>query len=92
MISARCSCGFTEAADIDETIDDHLLEVFETDGDAGPDGQVHLEGGASLFCLCGAGGSARELDAHFLRVFIPADLVGRDGNKHEVRESQARRQ
>jgi hypothetical protein len=84
MISARCSCGFTEAATIDETIDDHLLEVFEADDDRGPDGQVHAEGAVSFFCRCGAGGSAQELDAHFLLVFIPADSVGRDGGKHEA--------
>jgi len=28
-------------------------------------------------------GSAGELDAHFLVVFTPPDLVGRDGRKHE---------
>jgi hypothetical protein len=33
--------------------------------------------------MCGAGGSASELDAHFLAVFTPADLIGRDGEKHE---------
>jgi hypothetical protein len=82
MLSARCSCGFTEAAGADETIDDHLLEVFETDDDKGPDGEVHVEGAVSFICLCGAGGSTRELDTHFLLVFTPADSVGRDGNKH----------
>jgi hypothetical protein len=33
--------------------------------------------------MCGAGGSVSELDAHFLAVFTPADLIGRDGHKHE---------
>jgi hypothetical protein len=47
------------------------------------DGKVHLEGEAALFCLCGAGGSARELDAHFLTVFTPLDSAGRDGVKHQ---------
>jgi hypothetical protein len=84
MITVRCSCGFTEDADVDETIDDHLLEAFETDDDRGPDGQAHVEGPTSFFCLCGAGGGTKELDAHFLCVFTPPDSVGRDGNKHEV--------
>jgi hypothetical protein len=44
---------------------------------------VVLEGETALFCMCGAGGSADELDAHFLAVFPPADLVSRDGRKHE---------
>jgi len=30
-----------------------------------------------------SGGSADELDAHFLAVFTPRGLVGRDGRKHE---------
>jgi hypothetical protein len=84
MTSGRCSCGFTEAGEIDESIDDHLAEVFETDDDRGTDGRVHLEGAVSFFCLCGAGGSPRELDAHLLRAFTPADSIGRDGNKHEA--------
>jgi hypothetical protein len=84
MIIARCSCGFTEAASVDETIADHLLEVFETDDDKGTDGHVHVEGVASFFCVCGAGGSTKELDAHLLLVFTPPNYVGRDGNKHEL--------
>lgn len=55
MDDARCSCGFAEAED--ETIGDHLIEVFAPDDGKGPDGKVHLEGEASLFCMCGAGGS-----------------------------------
>ena len=81
MASGRCSCGFSEAGD--ETIDDHLIEVFAPDDGKGPDGKVHLEGEAGLFCLCGAGGSVAELDAHFRAVFSPVDHVGRDGEKHE---------
>jgi hypothetical protein len=83
MNGARCSCGFVEATGADETISDHLLEVFETDDDKGPDGKPHVEGPTSFFCLCGAGGSTGELDGHFLDVFTPADSIGRDGNKHE---------
>jgi hypothetical protein len=81
MSDVRCSCGFTETGD--ETIGDHLIEVFAPDDGKGPDGKVHLEGEASLFCMCGAGGSARELDDHFLAIFTPADRVGRDGAGHQ---------
>lgn len=81
MAHARCSCGFTEAGD--ETIGDHLFEVFAPDDGKGPDGKVHLEGEAALYCLCGAGGSGPELDAHWLELFTPADSVGRDGVRHE---------
>jgi hypothetical protein len=83
MAGARCACGFTEAEHVDETISDHLFEVFAPDDGKAADGRVHLEGETSLLCLCGAGGSASELDAHFLAVFTPADLVGTDGDKHE---------
>ena len=81
MSDARCSCGFAEAGE--ETIGDHLIEVFAPDDGKGRDGKVHLEGEASLFCMCGAGGSATELDDHFLAVFTPADHVGRDGAEHQ---------
>jgi hypothetical protein len=81
MINARCACGFSEAGD--ETIDDHLIEAFAPDDGKEPDGRVHLEGEVNLFCLCGTGGSAAELDAHLLAVFPPADHVARDGAKHE---------
>jgi hypothetical protein len=36
---------------------------------------VHFEGLQDLVCLCGAGGNAQALDAHFLDVFTPADLL-----------------
>lgn len=81
MTPAHCACGFTEAGD--EKIGDHLFEVFAPDDGRAADGLVHLEGEANLCCLCGAGGSPSELDAHFLAVFTPADLIGRDGEKHE---------
>lgn len=80
MADERCSCGFSEAGD--EMIEDHLLEVFAPDNGKGHDGKVHLEGEVNLSCLCGAGGSATELDAHFLAVFTPADHAGRDGREH----------
>jgi hypothetical protein len=81
MDDARCSCGFAEAGD--ETIGDHLIEVFAPDDGKGPDGKVHLEGEAGLFCMCGAGGSAEKLDSHFMEVFTPADRIGRDGVEHQ---------
>lgn len=83
MTAGRCVCGFTETAGADETVEDHLFEVLAPEDGKGPDGLVHLEGEVALFCLCGAGGSAADLDAHFLAVFIPADGIGRDGAKHE---------
>lgn len=43
MDDVRCSCGFAEARD--ETIGDHLIEVFAPDDGKGPDGKVHSEGG-----------------------------------------------
>ena len=83
MTPARCVCGFTEDQARDEKIGDHLFEVFAPEDGRAADGLVHLEGEANLLCMCGAGGSVSELDAHFLAVFMPADLVGRDGDKHE---------
>jgi hypothetical protein len=81
MADERCLCGFSESGD--ETIDDHLIEVFAPDDGKGPDGRVHLEGEVNFFCLCGTGGSAAALDAHLLAVFTPPGHVGRDGAKHE---------
>jgi hypothetical protein len=87
MTGQQCTCGFTEAAGADETLADHLMEVFAPDDGKGPDGRVHLEGEVSLFCLCGIGGSAERLDDHLLAVFTPADAIGRDGHKHERLEA-----
>jgi hypothetical protein len=83
MTAQQCTCGFTEAAGMDETIDDHLMEAFAPEDGKGPDGKVHLEGEVALFCLCGAGGTAADLDAHFLTMFTPADGIGRDGARHQ---------
>jgi hypothetical protein len=83
MTLGQCSCGFTETASADETLADHLMEVFAPDDGKGPDGRVHLEGEVPLFCLCGIGGSVERLDDHLLAVFTPAGGVGRDGHKHE---------
>lgn len=75
---------FIEAEGVDEAINDHLFEMFAPDDGKAADGLVHLEGEASLFCLCGVGGSVEELDAHFVAVFTPEDHIGRDGTKHEA--------
>ena len=83
MADARCSCGFAEDEAGDETINDNLFEVFAPDDGKGPDGKVHLEGGLTLYCLCGQGGGAPELEAHWLGIFTPADSAGRDGIKHQ---------
>ena len=74
MTAVKCACGFTEAAGADETIGDHLVEVFAPDDGKADDGRVHLEGAVALSCLCGAGGSAQALDAHLLAMFTPADI------------------
>ncbi len=83
MTAAQCSCGFTEDEAGNETLGDHLFEVFAPEDGRAADGLVHLEGEQNFFCMCGVGGSVEELDAHFLAVFTPADLIGRDGEKHE---------
>jgi hypothetical protein len=41
MINARCSCGFTEAGGVDETITDHLLEMFTPVDRVDADGVEH---------------------------------------------------
>jgi hypothetical protein len=71
-------------AGVDELTGDHLREVFTPEDDTGPDGKVHLEGEADLFCMCGIGGSADKRDSHFLEVFTSADSVGRDGVEHRL--------
>ena len=83
MRLARCSCGFAEGEAADETITDHLLEMFATDDDRGTDGRYHLEAEPRLTCFCGLTATAAELDAHFLSVFTPGDAIGHDGKKHQ---------
>ena len=83
MIDGTCSCGFTEAAD--QTIADHLLEVFDPEDCRAGDGTVHLEAQPDLTCSCGLPATTPgQLDAHFLQVFTADDLIGRDGRKHEA--------
>ena len=84
MADARCSCGFTGAGD--ETLDDHLLEVFTPDDCRGNDGLPHEEADPALTCLCGfAAATARAMDEHFLAVFTPAGAAGPDGTVHQAR-------
>jgi hypothetical protein len=83
MTTAKCVCGFNEGEAGDETIGDHLLEVFAPEDGKGTDGRVHLEGEPNLACFCGlAVATAGELDAHFITLFTPGDAIGRDGKKH----------
>jgi hypothetical protein len=93
MINARCSCGFTEANEFDETIADHLLRVFTPDDNRGADRQVHLEGSPGLACLCGFRATTPgELDSHFLEMFVPAGRVDASGVEHKgTAEPQAGR-
>jgi hypothetical protein len=83
LTTQRWACGFTEVVGADETVEDYLFEVFALQEGKGPDGLIQLEGVASLFCMCRAGGSVADMDEHFLTVFTPADGIGRDGDKHQ---------
>jgi hypothetical protein len=81
VIAGLCSCGFTELAD--ESMTDHLLQVFTPDDAIGRDGQRHEEG-ESLACFCGfTAATTEELDDHFLAAFTPADAIARDGKQHK---------
>ena len=85
MAGERCSCGFAEAEAGDETVADHLLEMFAPEDCRGNDGLPHLEITPDLTCSCGlVAATARALDAHFLAVFTPAGSVGPDGVSHKV--------
>jgi hypothetical protein len=78
----KCSCGFTELAD--ESITDHLQQVFAPDNAIGLDGKRHEEG-KKLACLCGLTAvTTDELDSHLLAAFTPDDAIGRDGEVHEA--------
>ena len=80
MIATHCICGFAELDD--ETVADHLHQVFTPDDMRGKDGRVHEEG-MSLACSCGFMAiTAEELDDHFIEAFRPEDGIGRDGRKH----------
>jgi hypothetical protein len=81
----NCTCGY--AADTLEGLRDHLEEMFATDDDRGPDGQLHAEAArkvpGSPACLCGfAASGPAGLDEHIVGAFMPADRVGHDGREH----------
>jgi len=85
MNSTQCTCGFTEDKAGDQTIGDHLFEVFAPEDDKGSDGLVHVEGRQKLACFCGlAAATTDELDAHLLAQFTPDDAIGRDGKEHHL--------
>jgi hypothetical protein len=86
MITARCTCGFTELPD--EEMSDHLLLVFETHDSRGNDGQVH-EDCQHLHCACGlAATTTEELDTHLLAAFTPHDATASDGRRHAPAEQE----
>jgi hypothetical protein len=92
MDTAQCVCGFTEDEAGDQTLGDHLFEVFTPDDDLGSDGLVHLEGQRKLTCFCGlAAATSEELDAHLLALFTPDDDIGQDGKKHHPITAEANR-
>jgi hypothetical protein len=81
----KCACGFSETAGGDDTITDHLLEVFAPQNCRGNDGLVHEEAFSALSCLCGfTATTCQELDDHFLEQFTPADSVALGGVLHQV--------
>jgi hypothetical protein len=82
MTDIRCTCGFAETTE--ETLIDHLLEVFTPDDSKGIDGKIHEEGTPVLTCACGlTAASPEDLDIHFLQAFTPPDLTGCDGKRHQ---------
>ena len=75
-----CSCGFIPAGE--ETLADHLGEMFLPDDDTDGAGRRHAETTPGT-CLCGhAAGSAADLDAHLVAVFTPPGNLSRDGRTH----------
>jgi hypothetical protein len=66
-----------------------LEEVFAPDDSRGRDHRVHEEAEPSLTCSCGFTASTpSELDGHFLRLFTPDSLIGRDGATHKTHPRQ----
>jgi len=77
---SACSCGFTPT--VDETLADHLGEMFIPDDDTDEVGQRHAEAGGRT-CLCGhKATSATGLDTHLVAALTPPGRVGRDGRPH----------
>lgn len=92
MHAGTCTCGY-QAVGSDE-LGDHLREMFTSDSDTAPDGQVHAEAArdnpsppstppAICQCLCGfTAVDMAGLDDHLLSAFTPADGIGYDGHEH----------
>lgn len=86
----HCSCGL--AAEDDNTLQGHLLDVFALEVDRGNDGRVHAEvitpaefRQSEHICTCGfASDITADFDGHMLLVFTTPDHVGDDGRKHIV--------
>lgn len=75
-----CSCGFTPT--VDETLADHLGEMFIPDDDTDKASQSHAETDART-CLCGhVATSSSDLDVHLLAAFTSPGHFGRDGRAH----------
>jgi hypothetical protein len=81
MISACCTCGFTELAD--EEMTDHLLLVFEPQDHIGNDGLAHEECEHLTCACCYTAITSEKFDTHMLKVFRPDDAIGSDGQRHE---------
>jgi hypothetical protein len=75
-----CSCGFTPAED--ESLTDHLGEMFIPDDDTDEAGRHHAETELRT-CLCGyVAPDAADLDAHLLAAFTSPGRLDRDGHAH----------
>ena len=94
----QCSCGYAgDEAGFADHLGGVFIPVHDdigTDGQAHAElavDRVRTAGGPRgtrrvlrLACLCGfAAGDAADLDEHLLAVFIPADRIGTDDEKHE---------
>lgn len=65
-------------------IADHLLEAFVPEDDLRSGGLVHEEARPGLTCFCGLiAATPGELDAHFLQVLTPGDLIGWDSQQQD---------
>jgi hypothetical protein len=83
-----CSCGFTPMDD--ESLADHLGEMFIPDDDTDKGGRRHVETELRT-CLCGyVAPDAADLDAHLLAAFTSPGRLGRDGQAHKPVEESVR--
>jgi hypothetical protein len=75
-----CSCGYAPTSE--ESLADHLGEMFIPSDDTDASGQLHAEAVPGR-CVCGhIVASQAALDAHLLAAFTPPDHLGRDGHEH----------